>query len=195
SLIRHCEVRDYNGDGISFQQSNDVTVEGCTVEHCAGFGLHPGSGSQRPTVRNCRAVANDDDGLFFCWRVRGGIAEGNWLEGNGGHGISLGHKDSDDVVRGNTIVGNGRGGVFWRAEAEPMAAHRTIFEDNVVRDNEGYGLFVDGATQGTVIRGNTIEDSGSGRQTAGIRVGKNAGEVVLERNTIKAQQDLVDERK
>ena len=81
-FISNCVVRNYNGDGISFQQSNDVKLENCVVEHCAGFGLHPGSGSQRPTVLNCRATANMEDGFFFCWRVRGGVAEGNVLENN-----------------------------------------------------------------------------------------------------------------
>lgn len=193
-VISGCVVRGYNGDGISFQQSNDVVVSDCVVERCAGFGLHPGSGSQRPTVRNCRAIACDDDGFFFCWRVRGGLAEGNWLENNGGHGMSIGHKDSDNVVRGNTMVGNKRGGVHWRKETEPMAAHRVTFEGNTVRDNEGFGLFVDGATRGTVIRGNVIEDTGGGRQTTGIRIGREAGEVVLEGNTIKAASQVLDER-
>lgn len=193
-VISRCTVRDYNGDGISFQQSNDVVVEDCVAERCRGFGLHPGSGSQRPTVRNCRAIANGEDGFFFCWRVRGGVAEGNWLENNGGYGMSIGHKDSDNLVRGNTIVGNARGGVYWRPEAEPMAAHRITFERNTVRDNEGCGLFVDGATDGTVIRGNVVEDTGSGRQKTGIRIGKEAGEVVLEDNTVKAATAVADER-
>ncbi len=193
-VISNCFVRDYNGDGISFQQSNDVMVEGCVVERCAGFGLHPGSGSQRPTVKNCRAIANGEDGFFFCWRVRGGVAEGNWLENNGGYGMSLGHKDSDNFVRKNTIVGNKLGGVYWRAETEPMAAHRVTFENNTVRNNEGWGLFVDGATHGTIIRSNVIEDSGSGKQKIGIRIGKQAGEVVMESNTVKATIKLHDER-
>ena len=192
--ITNCVVRDYNGDGISFQQSNDVVVADCLVERCAGFGLHPGSGSQRPTVRDCRAIANGEDGFFFCWRVRGGVAEGNRLENNGGHGMSIGHKDSDNVVRGNTIVGNRQGGVYWRAETEPMAAHRIAFEGNTVRDNEGWGLFVDGATVGTVIRSNVIEDSGAGRQKTGIRIGRDAGDLVLEGNSIKAANQVVDER-
>lgn len=193
-VISNCVVRNYNGDGISFQQSNDVQLENCLVERCAGFGLHPGSGSQRPLVKNCRAVGNGEDGFFFCWRVRGGVAEGNWLEGNGGYGMSIGHKDSDNSVRGNTIVGNKLGGVYWRAEPEPMAAHRVIFENNTVRDNEGWGLFVDGATRGTIIRSNTVEDTGGGRQKTGIRIGKQAGEVVLEGNTIKAANEVLDER-
>ncbi|MFM1944226.1 MAG: hypothetical protein RI897_3208 [Verrucomicrobiota bacterium] len=194
-VIRGCKVRNYSGDGISFQQSNDVRVEGCEVEGCAGFGLHPGSGSQRPTVVGCRAVGNDSDGFFFCWRVRGGRAEGNWLEGNGGYGMSIGHKDSDNVVTGNTVIGNAGGGVYWRNESEPMAAHRITFEGNIVRDNEGWGLFVDGETHGTVIRGNTIEDSGSGRQATGIKLGRNAGDVKLEGNTVVAGEVVKDERK
>ena len=193
-VISNCFVRDYNGDGISFQQSNDVQVDGCVVERCAGFGLHPGSGSQRPSVKNCRAIENGEDGFFFCWRVRGGVAESNWLENNGGYGMSIGHKDSDNFVRKNTIIGNKLGGVYWRAETEPMAAHRVIFENNTVRDNEGWGLFVDGATHGTIIRSNIVEDTGSGQQNTGIRIGKQAGEVVLEGNSIKAASQLVDER-
>jgi parallel beta-helix repeat protein len=194
SVVRNCRVRDYNGDGISFQQSNDVAVRGCLVERCAGFGLHPGSGSQRPEISGCRAVDNGDDGLFFCWRVRGGVAEGNHLEGNGGYGMSIGHKDSDNTVRNNTITRNARGGVYWRAESEPMAAHRVTFEGNSVRDNQGFGLFVDGATTDTVIRRNTIEDTGSGEQTTAIRLGRNAGRVTLEGNHIKAETPLLDER-
>ena len=193
-LIRNCFVRDCNSDGISFQQSSDVEVDGCVVERCAGFGLHPGSGSQRPTVRNCRAIANGEDGFFFCWRVRGGVAEDNWLERNGGHGMSIGHKDSDNVVRGNTVIGNKLGGVYWRPETEPMAAHRVTFENNAVRDNEGWGLFVDGATDGTIIRNNVIEDTGAGRQTTGIRIGAGAGSVVLEGNAITARLPLQDDR-
>ncbi len=193
-VIANCVVRDYCGDGISFQQSNDVRVENCEATGCAGFGLHPGSGSQRPVVMNCRAVGNDADGFFFCWRVRGGVAEGNWLEGNGGYGMSIGHKDSDNFVRKNTVIGNARGGVYWRAEAKPMAAHRIMFEHNTVRDNHGFGLFVDGATDGTVIRENTIEDSGSGQQTTGIRLGKQVNTVVLENNTVIAETAVLDER-
>ncbi|MBE0542514.1 MAG: right-handed parallel beta-helix repeat-containing protein [Verrucomicrobia bacterium] len=194
TVISQCVVRDYNGDGISFQQSNDVKVEDCLVERCAGFGLHPGSGSQRPIVVNCRALANGEDGFFFCWRVRGGVAEGNWLENNAGYGMSIGHKDSDNFVRNNTIIGNQRGGVLWRAETEPMAAHRITFEGNVVRDNQGCGLFVDGATRGTIIRSNVVEDTGSGRQKTAVRIGKRAGDVVLEGNILKAEIKLRDER-
>ena len=108
--------------------------------------------------------------------------------------MSIGHKDSDNLVRLNTIIGNRQGGVYWRSETEPMAAHRITFEDNTVRDNQGWGLFVDGATSGTVIRRNIIEDTGSGRQSTGIRIGNKAQNVILESNTIKATKRVLDER-
>ena len=193
-VIRDCTVRNYNGDGISFQQSNDVQVDQCRVTNCAGFGLHPGSGSQRPSVTNCQAIENGEDGFFFCWRVRGGVAEGNLLKGNGGYGMSIGHKDSDNVVCKNTIVGNQKGGVYWRHETKPMAAHDVTFEGNTVRDNVGAGLFVDGATGGTIIRENLIEDTGAGKQTTGIRIGKEVGDIEIINNTINATIRVMDER-
>ena len=194
-IIADCTVRNFNGDGISFQQSNDVQVLNCVVEGCAGGGIHPGSGSQRAVVRGCKAHHNGGDGFFFCWRVRNAVVEDNEFCDNAATGISIGHKDSDNLIRRNLIAGNGGGGVQWRNETEPMAAHRITFENNVVRDNNGWGLFVDGVTQGTVIRGNTIEDTGSGRQKTGIRIGKRAAEVRLEDNTVKAANQLLDERR
>jgi len=77
TVFDNCIVREYNGDGISFQQSNDVQVLKCVCERNAGKGLHPGSGSQRPVIRECRSAYNDDDGFFFCWRVRNGLVENN----------------------------------------------------------------------------------------------------------------------
>lgn len=193
-VIRDCKVQNYSGDGISFQQSNDVKVDQCHVANCEGFGLHPGSGSQRPSITNCRSIRNGNDGFFFCWRVRGGLAEGNWLEGNGGYGMSIGHKDSENFVRKNTMVGNKKGGVYWRRETKPMAAHNITFEANTVRDNIALGLFVDGATNGTIIRNNVIEDTGEGIQKTGIRLGKDVGEIKIENNTIKAAVRIMDER-
>ena len=110
-------MRNYHGDGISFQQSNDVAVVDCVSEGNADLGLHPGSGSQRPVVRGCVARGNGTDGLFLCWRVRHGVFEDNRLEGNGRFGISIGHKDSDNLLRGNQVVRNGSNGVFFRDEA------------------------------------------------------------------------------
>src|SRR3954464_4072709 len=123
TTIRGCVVRNFRGDGISFQQSNDVTVVDCVSEDNTDLGLHPGSGSQRPVVRNCVARRNGTDGLFLCWRVRHGVFEGNQLEDNGQAGISIGHKDSDNVLRDNRVARNGACGVLFREESAGMSPH------------------------------------------------------------------------
>ena len=40
------------------------------------MGLHPGSGSQRPVIRNNRLERNNL-GLFWCWGVKFGLARAN----------------------------------------------------------------------------------------------------------------------
>ena len=52
--IRGVTARNYNGDGISWQVCHDVTVENCHSHDHTGLGLHPGSGSQRPVIKNNR---------------------------------------------------------------------------------------------------------------------------------------------
>lgn len=202
ALIERCTVRHYNGDGISFQQSNDVTVTECVSEGNASLGFHPGSGSQRPVVRDCLARANGEDGLFLCWRVKNGLFEGNTLEGNGRYGISIGHKDTDNLIRGNKVLGNGEDGVFFRNESEGMAGHRNRIEDNLIENNgakeRSAGIRVRGDTHDLVFKGNTIRDTRTGdaqRQTVGIRLDERVGAVTTEANQIDAATVLQDGRK
>ena len=86
SRIADCVVQDFAGDGISFQITQDILVEGCDVKGITGLGLHPGTGSARPVVRNCQSHDNDGDGIFLCWRVQEGRFENNQLLNNRGHG-------------------------------------------------------------------------------------------------------------
>jgi len=158
TVIQDCLVRDYNGDGISFQTSNDVRVERCEVAGCAQLGLHPGSGSQRPVVVDCYSHENGSIGLFLCWRVRGGRFERNRLERNGRTGISIGHKDTDNLFFENVSVDNGRYGVLFREESAPMAGHRNRFVDCTIEGNgvdavagEGADVHVGGETRGVVF--------------------------------------------
>jgi hypothetical protein len=202
TVIDGCTVRHYNGDGISFQQSNDVSVLSCVCEDNASLGLHPGSGSQRPTVRKCIARRNGTDGLFLCWRVRHGLFEENVLEHNGRFGISIGHKDSDNLLRRNQVRSNGRNGVFFRNESLGMAAHRNRLEENLIENNgvEGpaAGIRIRGQTNDLVFRNNTIRDTRtdkSATQTVGILIEETVGKVVLEGNTIQARVPIEDRRR
>lgn len=199
TVIQSCIVRHYNGDGISFQQSNDVQVLDCLSEGNAELGIHPGSGSQRPIVRSCTARSNGTDGLFLCWRVRHGLFENNTLLDNGRFGISIGHKDSDNLLRRNIIRANGLHGIFFRNETFGMAGHRNRLEENVIENNgkiePAAGIMIDGETEGVVIRGNVIRDTRKkGTQVVGIRIGEKAGVVKIEDNSITAEKKVEDQR-
>jgi parallel beta-helix repeat protein len=202
AVIENCLVRHYHGDGISFQQSNDVLVQGCVSEDNAGLGLHPGSGSQRPVIRDCIARRNGEDGLFLCWRVKHGLFEKNILENNGRYGISIGHKDTDNLLQNNQVRSNQQDGVFFRNETEGMAGHRNRLENNVIENNglkaDAAGIRVRGQTKDLVFRNNIIRDTRSSearKQSVGIRIEEPAGEVILEGNTIEAKTQVDDRRK
>jgi hypothetical protein len=186
-------VRNYNGDGISFQQSNDVTVTDCISEDNAVLGLHPGSGSQRPTVRNCVARRNGTDGLFLCWRVRHGLFEQNVLEQNGQFGISIGHKDSDNILRRNIVRQNKQHGVFFRNEALGMAPHRNRLEENTIENNGGAEIRIRGEVNDLVFVKNTIHDTHE-ESAPGILIEEHVGQVNLQDNTIQTKVQIEDKR-
>jgi len=201
TVIENCVVRNYHGDGISFQQSNDVLVQGCVSEDNAGLGLHPGSGSQRPVVRECIARRNGEDGLYLCWRVRHGLFEKNILENNGRFGISIGHKDSDNLLQENQVRANEQDGVYFRNETEGMAGHRNRLENNLIENNgvqgDAAGIRVRGETKDLVFRNNIIRDTRppeARKQAVGIRIEEPAGKVILEHNEIDAKTQVEDRR-
>jgi polygalacturonase len=202
TVIRGCVVKNFNGDGISFQQSNDVLVENCVSDNNSGLGLHPGSGSQRPIVRGCVARNNGEDGLFLCWRVRHGLFEKNILENNGRYGISIGHKDTDNLLQDNEVRANKQDGVFFRDETVGMAGHRNQLQRNLIENNGGTdlaaGIRVRGETRDLVFRDNVIRDTrapDARKQAVGIRIEEGAGPVTLEGNQIEAATKIEDQRK
>jgi parallel beta-helix repeat protein len=190
--IVDCVTHSYNGDGISFQQSNDIIVENCVSYNNASLGFHPGSGSQRPILRNNRGYDNGGDGLFLCWRVRHGLFEGNELKNNGQYGISIGHKDSDNILRNNIVTGNNKHGVYFRDEPKYTGGHRNLLENNQIYDNgvsgNGCGIYIDGETEDITIRGNVISDTrpeGQKTQRFGVFVGKKAARITIQDNKIE----------
>lgn len=195
AAIQGCTIRGYNGDGISFQQSNDVTVTECVSEDNAALGLHPGSGSQRPTVRRCIARRNGTDGLFLCWRVRHGLFEENVLEDNGQFGISIGHKDSDNLLRRNVVRANKKHGVFFRHESLDMAPHRNRFEENVIENNGGAEIRIRGEVRDLVFSNDVIRDAQEqGEQNIGIQIEEKVGPIRLENVKIETLTAIDDRR-
>jgi hypothetical protein len=183
--MRGVTARKNNGDGISWQICHDVTVEECHSHDHAGLGLHPGSGSQRPVMRNNKLEGNDI-GLFFCWGVKYGLAEGNKINGSKSYGISIGHRDNENLIVDNDVINSGKVGVLFRPErGKDFAPHRNRLEKNRIVDSgpeSGAGVDVQGETQEITIAGNEIRETRGPAKRVGIRLGAQTSQIQLEGN-------------
>lgn len=184
--IRGVHARNYNGDGISWQICHDVLVENCVSQNHAGLGLHPGSGSQRPIIRNCRLEGNDI-GIFFCWGVKYGLAENNKLIGNR-VGVSIGHRDTDNLVTGNEILSSRQVGVLFRPErGKDFAGHRNRIENNRIVDSgstNGVAIDVQGATEAVVLSHNEILETREPAGRIAVRLGAETKAIQVQSNQI-----------
>ncbi|MGD1102312.1 MAG: right-handed parallel beta-helix repeat-containing protein [Terriglobia bacterium] len=197
--MRNLTARNYNGDGLSWQICHDALVENCHSHDHTGVGLHPGSGSQRSIIRGNRLIANDQ-GLFFCWGVRWGLAEKNIIEGSKRYGISIGHRDTDNVVRDNDVRASGEVGILFRKEPEPaFQGNRNLIEKNRIlglTQDRGIGIDIQGQTKSVTIVGNEIRETQAPRERVGIRIGPEAEQITLEDNRIQGfAEAVVDMRK
>lgn len=185
--IRGVTARHYNGDGISWQVCHDVLVEDCVSEGHDGFGLHPGSGSQRTVMRRNRLVGNHI-GIFFCWGVRHGVAEKNHVEGND-IGISIGHHDTDNLVHDNDVTDSSKFGVLFRPErGQAFTGNRNRVENNRLLNNgadDGFAVDVQGSTESVVFAGNEIIETRSPAGRTAIRLGPDTSNIRLHDNRIR----------
>ncbi len=185
-VIRGVTARNYNGDGISWQICHDVLVENCTSEGNAQLGLHPGSGSQRPVIRNNRIVGNDI-GIFFCWGVKYGLADQNFIENNR-VGVSIGHRDTDNLVSRNEILRSREVGVLFRPErGKDFAGHRNRIEQNRIVDTGGtnaVAVDVQGGTEAILLRGNEIQETRGAAQRVAVRLGAETRDIKLDGNRV-----------
>lgn len=197
--IRQVTARNNHGDGISFQICHDVLVENCHVHDNSDLGVHPGSGSQRPWIRNNRLERNDQ-GIFWCWGVKYGLAEGNWIENNRSYGMSIGHCDTDNLIRNNDIRLSGKIGVLFRDDprGRDFWANRNRLEGNRILDSggtTGIGVEITGKTRDLVIDNNEIRETRSPEQRTGIRIHREVGAVQFKENQIVGYPTTVlDER-
>jgi Right handed beta helix region len=184
--IRKVIARNYKGDGISWQVCHDVLVEDCHSHDHAGLGFHPGSGSQRPIIRSNRSERNQI-GIFFCWGVRFGLAEDNTIVGARESGISIGHRDTDNLIRDNAISGSGAVGILFRDETAAFGPHRNRCEHNRVIDSgpdDGIGIDIRGRTESVTLSRNEIRETRTPKARIGIRIGTKARDITLADNQI-----------
>lgn len=186
--MKKVTARNFNGDGISYQVCHDVRVEDCVSHDHAGYGLHPGSGSQRTVVTGCRLERNDI-GFFFCWGVKWGLVEKNVMADNRRFGVSIGHNDTDNIVRNNEVLRSGKFGIYLRQEHGPaFAPSRNRIEGNRVVDSgneSGAAVEIEGVTEQVVLQGNVLLETRGAASRVGVRIGKEVKAITLSGNRIE----------
>lgn len=187
--IRNVETRNYNGDGISFQICHDVAVENCHSHDNSNLGVHPGSGSQRPLIRNC-VLERNNLGLFWCWGVKFGLADHNRIIDNLSYGISIGHNDTDNVMRHNEVSGSGKVGILFRDDnrGRDFWANRNLVENNIISDTggaDGIAIDIQGKTKDVRLVNNELRETRQPMNRIGIRVGNQAGNIAMIQNSIE----------
>ncbi len=198
-LVENVQVNEFNGDSFSWQVTENITVKGCEASNGDGLGFHPGTGSDRSTVENCISHHNKGDGLFLCWRVQNGVFRNNTIYSNLDNGISIGHKDTDNIFENNHVYENANQGVLFRNENEQNAGHRNVFTGNTIENNgmakESAGFYIGGTTNIITIKNNIIRSTGKGNQNTAIIVGKNSSNVTTESNIITGSKEIIYEKK
>ena len=161
--VDNVQVKDFNGEGISWQITENISIKNCEISGSGNTGLHPGTGSPFSVIENNDVHHNDQDGLFICWRVYQSRVTGNKFHHNGRYGLCTGHKDSDVIFKNNHIYNNNSDGVHLRGERESNAPHRNTFVKNVIENNGteggGYGFSINSPARDLVLKENVFKNS------------------------------------
>ncbi len=194
--VEKVHVKDFNGEGITWQITENVTVRNCEISGCTNMGLHPGSGSPNSLIENNNSHDNKV-GLFICWRVHHSVVRGNRFHNNSENGISTGHKDSDVLFEKNHIYENMQDGVYVREEDDKNSPHRNTFVNNIIENNGGNGFYISGKPSNMVIKENVIRSTTNGKQKAAIFIAKDSVPLKVENNKMSGYENgnIVYEKK
>jgi hypothetical protein len=177
SVIRNVKVVNTHGDGIRLARaSKNILVEECESAYNTYYGIHPGSHTTDITVRRCHVHHNGSDGIYICWGVRNSKFLNNEIHHNGfihfgeRNGISLGHKDTNNLIEGNHIYENAVSGIHFRIKTEANAPHHNIVRDNLIENNgmsghdkgKGSGIYIWGPVHDILVENNTIRETRQG---------------------------------
>ncbi len=199
--VDNVHVKDFNGEGISWQITENVTVKNSEISGSGNTGLHPGTGSPFTVIENNDIHHNDRDGLFICWRVYQSQVLNNKIHHNGRFGICTGHKDTDVNFTGNHIYSNGYDGVNLRGERESNAPHRNTFTANIIEDNGtkegGYGFSINSPARDIVLKDNIFRSSDPKIQKAAVYVYNNGSKPEMINNRMEGNSpgNVIFERK
>ena len=116
-----------------------------------------------------------------------GLAEHNTIEDIRTAGVSIGHRDTDNLVRDNTILRSGKVGILFRTESKEFGPHRNRCEKNRIIDSgpaDGIAIDVRGQTEQAALVKNEIRETREPKARVGIRISAKAKDIVLSDNCI-----------
>jgi hypothetical protein len=125
------------------------------------------------------------------------------LARNSRYGVSIGHRDTDNVIRQCTIESNGQVGILFRDEAnEFRSGSRNRIESCIIRDNgakeQGIGIDIQGKTADVTVQNTKFDNTAGKNQHISIRIGREAQRIALQDNTFEncpaTIKDLRDEK-
>ncbi len=95
---------------------------------------------------------------------------------NRNYGVSIGHNDTDNVMRNNEVLDSGKVGVLFRDDArgKDFWPNRNRLEKNRIVNSgaeQGIAIDIQGKAQAISIVGNEIRETRQPAQRVGIRLG------------------------
>jgi len=184
-MVHEVTVRDFYCDGIVWGISHDVLVEDCYLHDGARLAIHSGSGSQRSIVRG-NSVHHCAEGVYFCWGAQHGLYERNVIE-DCTYGMTLGHSDSDNLIRDNDIRRSSEAGIHFRGGNKAFAPHRNRIERNRIVDSggeKGVAIDINGETESVMVIKNELRETREPLSRIGILIGSETSDIRCEDNQI-----------
>jgi hypothetical protein len=111
----------------------------------------------------------------------------------------VGHRDTDNVIRSNTVKRSGKVGILFRPErGVGFTGDRNLVEGNTVIDSgdeSAAALDVQGTTASLTFRGNDLREARGAGKRVGIRISADAKDIVMEKNKIDGFATKVEDRR
>ncbi len=126
-------------------------------------------------------------GIYFCWGAQHGLYEKNVIE-DCSDGITLGHRDTDNLIRDNDIRRSGQTGISFRGGNKAFAPHRNRIEGNRIVDSgaeKGIAICINGETEGVVLAGNELRETRKPLSRVGILIAAETRSIEYAKNRIE----------
>jgi len=104
------------------------------------------------------------------------------------YGMTLGHSDSDNLIRDNDIRRSGEAGIHFRGGNKAFAPHRNRFEGNRIVDSggeKGVAIDINGETESVTVTKNELRETRKPLSRIGILIGANTRDIRCADNQIE----------